>query len=433
MDTTRLVGASSGYEGIEGAHRAGLVRLGSVRCSWDARIASVEGDEMRTLRSSLIGTVVLALLSAGGAATAQEGDPSPERILFVGNSFTFNALGVDEHFERLVESWEGSAPVEVHTSTAGGATLTRHLLGTPARIEEGDYSIVVLQGDIPENTEQTVEPFLAAARELDASVVQSGGRSVFYMTWPYVRLGWIGLDDIAAAHRDVAAELGAPVAPVGLAMANSLTERPDLAMLSDDLEHQTIHAAYLAAATIYSTIYDRSPEGLGYWPLDVAADEAAFLQRVAWDTVQEWRAGEPVPAPEAAAWVTGFESCSLDWAAEKGASVGFDRGVWTVASLPLSCGHRVDDPRVSGTATVVWHCDCQLGIGSPVRGSWELQNDGGSWVGHYQGVRSAAGVQHVLLVAEGVGGYEGLSYMANLIGEGPMADVQGVISEATAG
>ena len=44
---------------------------------------------------------------------------------------------------------------------------------------------------------------------------------------------------------------------------------------------------------IYATIFDRSPEGLAVAPEDVTPEDAAFLQRIAWETVQEWREGTP--------------------------------------------------------------------------------------------------------------------------------------------
>jgi len=79
------------------------------------------------------------------------------------------------------------------------------------------------------------------------------------------------------------------VAPVGIAMADALAERPDLAMIGEDGEHQTNHGAYLAAATIYATILDRSPEGLPFEDEGITGDDADFLQRVAWETVQQWQ------------------------------------------------------------------------------------------------------------------------------------------------
>ncbi|MEX1343969.1 MAG: hypothetical protein AB1Z63_04785 [Candidatus Limnocylindrales bacterium] len=117
-----------------------------------------------------------------------------------------------------------------------------------------------------------------------------------HMTWPYYRLDWVDLDGIVDAHRQVEAELGATVAPVGLAMEIALAQRPDLAMLGVDRVHPSPAGTYLAAATIYATLFDRSPEGLDFVADNVTPEDAGFLQAVAWEAVQEWR--EYAPAAE---------------------------------------------------------------------------------------------------------------------------------------
>jgi hypothetical protein len=75
-------------------------------------------------------------------------------------------------------------------------------------------------------------------------------------------------------------------------MERALAERPELHLIGDDQIHATWEGAYLAAATVYATLFDRSPEGLPYH-FGVTPEDAAFLQRIAWETVTEWRAGEP--------------------------------------------------------------------------------------------------------------------------------------------
>lgn len=241
---------------------------------------------MIAVKACLVMAALVALSSSGAAA--QESEPV-ERYLFVGNSFTSWAGGVHTYFAGLVASEDEPSTIEVDEQTIDGSTLEEQLAYAPDVIEGGDYSVVVLQGDIPWR-KTSVDPFLDAARELDAVIAESGGRTVFYMTWPYASEDWIDLDGIVEAHRRIGEELDASVAPVGIAMVNALEERPDLAMIGDDEEHQTIHGAYLAAATIYATILERSPEGLPFVAPGVTEEEAAFLQRIAWETVQEWRA-----------------------------------------------------------------------------------------------------------------------------------------------
>jgi len=113
------------------------------------------------------------------------------------------------------------------------------------------------------------------------------------MAWPYERLNWVSQKEIAKAHHSIAKELNVPVAPVGLAFQRSLAARPELSMLGRDKEHETIHGTYLAACVIHATLFGISPVGLGYHPAGVSADEAKFLQRIAWETTVDWNKFRP--------------------------------------------------------------------------------------------------------------------------------------------
>ena len=110
------------------------------------------------------------------------------------------------------------------------------------------------------------------------------------MTWPGAVDDWSTIDDVVEAHRQIAQETGAPVAPAALAFEQALAQRPDLVLIGPDRVHATWTGAYLAAATVYATLFERSPEGLSY-AFGLDADTAAFLQRVAWETVTEWNEG----------------------------------------------------------------------------------------------------------------------------------------------
>jgi hypothetical protein len=64
-----------------------------------------------------------------------------------------------------------------------------------------------------------------------------------------------------------------------------------------DKRHPTLAGTYLSAATLYGSIFRKSPVGLTYTAgLDPGA--ARFLQTVAWDTVQEYYGLTPTPAQQ---------------------------------------------------------------------------------------------------------------------------------------
>jgi hypothetical protein len=261
---------------------------------------------MRTLQLSLAGTVILSLVGGLSSLVMAQGAADqavePDSILFVGNSFTSAGGGIETHVADLAASEDPPRTIRTSASTMVGATLKiHHQMSEPAGmfgaistidvIRESGYDVVVLQDDIPKYAEREVTPFLEYARLFDAEIRDAGAKTIFFMTWPYERHDWVSLDEIVAAHRQVEAELGARVAPVGVAMANVLAERPDLAMLGPCAEKESPAGAYLAAAVIHATLFDRSPEGLPFHHWALSMDDAAYLQQVAWETVQDWGRG----------------------------------------------------------------------------------------------------------------------------------------------
>lgn len=256
---------------------------------------------MNTRRACLVPLLAISLLAgAVSGAAAQDGrtaaEPLPERVLFVGNSHTARHGGLEWHIENFVSAEDPMRSFEGEAMTHGGVTLAYHWQnGARDRIRTGDFDVVVLQGYLAGAETHTAEPFLEHARLLHEEVRGSGAETVFFMTWPRGFNDWSDMTDVIDAHRALEAELGVPVAPAAYAFELAKAERPELELISEDQVHASWDGAYLAAATVYATLFDRSPEGLPY-SLGVDAEEAAFLQRIAWRALTEWREGAELAA-----------------------------------------------------------------------------------------------------------------------------------------
>ena len=255
---------------------------------------------MRPRSACLIAVTTASLLAPATAGVAAQDAvasalPLPERVLFVGNSHTGRHGGLDWLIENFVQAEDGQRAFDGESMTEGGVTLEYHWNnGAPTAIREGGWDTVVLQGYLPGAETQTVEPFLEHARLLHAEVADSGAETVFFMTWPRGFNDWSDIDDVVEAHRTLESELGVSVAPAAYAFELAEAERPDIELIGDDEVHATWEGAYLAAATVYATLFDRSPEGLPY-AFGVSAEDAAFLQGIAWQALEDWRAGVELP------------------------------------------------------------------------------------------------------------------------------------------
>lgn len=243
------------------------------------------------MKHTTVACLMLIGVVSGLALIAAQSPTTPRRILFVGDSFTYAQNGIYTHFEKLAAAAPSPLVVTTDKAVAGGAFLkVLWELKTPVRaIETGNFDVVVLQDDIPETN---VDYFRQYARLFVETARNHHARPVLFMAWAYQRLGWISMAEIARAHRQLATELNVDVAPVGLAWQRSSTERPGLDMYDKDREHPSIHGTYLATSVVYATIYGQNPTGFKYVPPGIAADDALFLQRTAWQTVQDYRAGK---------------------------------------------------------------------------------------------------------------------------------------------
>ena len=133
-----------------------------------------------------------------------------------------------------------------------------------ARFREGDWTYVVLQ----EQSQRPVvdwQSFYKFSREFDIVIRESGAETVLLMTWerPDSVAGGVTTASLASAYDAVGAQLGAGVAPAGLAFARSLLQRPDLPLYSQD-GHPTEAGTYLAACVLYGVIFQKTPVGNSY-------------------------------------------------------------------------------------------------------------------------------------------------------------------------
>ena len=95
------------------------------------------------------------------------------------------------------------------------------------------------------------------------------------------------------AYLDIAKELGAGVAPVGIAWKMALAADPPFVLHRSDKSHPNPTGTYLAACVFYATLLDANPVGLpgkiqqGDKVLaDIPDDQAKRLQEIAWAAVK---------------------------------------------------------------------------------------------------------------------------------------------------
>jgi len=231
----------------------------------------------------------------------------PRRILFIGDSFSF---WLDTHMKALAVSSNPPLALETASVTFGGATLKSLWRGDALKaVQEGQWDVVVLEEDLSDPASNEND-FYDYVDKFDAEIRMIGARTVLSMPWEYNgSYQPLRTAEIAQIYGTAGTDLDVTVAPVGLAWERAIKERPALNLYFQDNIHQSIAGEYLTLAVLYATIFEQSPEGLTYLYTDIApeseeyflrelqegwtgvtSDEAAFLQRIAWETVQEYQA-----------------------------------------------------------------------------------------------------------------------------------------------
>ena len=277
------------------------------------------------MRKSLL--LVLLLLAACASRTpsgsgvldtgenvhpAQNEQPSSSqrlRVLFIGNSFTY-VNDLPHLTARIASSANEPKILETRMVAGGGASLKSHWDDGQAlaaiKGARWDYVVLQEQSALPVNNPKVMHEY---ARLFDAEIRRAGARTVFYLTWtredhPEKQAA------ITEAYMSIAGELGALVAPVGLAWQRALKEKGGLKLHHEDKLHANPTGTYMAACVFYAVFYGKSPEGLTRRLIDtqlgtdregaaidldnLGETDAHLIQRIAWQTVQETEKPKPV-------------------------------------------------------------------------------------------------------------------------------------------
>lgn len=227
---------------------------------------------------------ILCLLLASLAGRAAD----PERVLFIGNSYT-QVNKLPEVFAEVLKSAGRKVPV-IKSETPGGQTFKQHLTVQPkslAAIDAGQWDVVVLQGQSQEPALAEVSPTIRAdfvdsaaalCRRIRAKSPQA--RIVFYETWARHPDFWVtkGKDfnvsvgqnptEMQARLRlwygNVAKANDAVIAAVGDAWERNYQSKQPLRLHVADNSHPDFNGTYLAALVMYQTIYQPKDVAVKY-------------------------------------------------------------------------------------------------------------------------------------------------------------------------
>jgi hypothetical protein len=257
-----------------------------------------------------------------------------ERVLFIGNSFTFGSGSAVRFYRNdtvtdLNDEGVGGVPAlfksfadqagldyDVALETRGGTGLDFHLAEKRELIARHGWDVVVAHGYSTLDADAPRDPrkLIATSREL-AELLRSKNREVeLYLMATWSRAdqifpaegAWAGRPvdamavDIRAAYDQAAAGASAKVIPVGDAWNRAFRtgvadsnpydgiEAGKLSLWTFDHYHASTHGYYLEALMIFGRLTGKDPRSLGpvecsAFELGLSRAEARTLQQIAFD------------------------------------------------------------------------------------------------------------------------------------------------------
>jgi hypothetical protein len=263
---------------------------------------------MSTRQARIFVTIVAASLLGASPLAAQTkpkvtgtGIDKPASAIFIGNSFFYYNNSLHNHFTMLLRSADPDYKFRGTSVTISGSGADWHdvdsyfrpgAIGTYSfdadnnivfnkNTRRFDLAIMMDCSQCPVHP-QLKSVFVEYSRKHSDTVRKHGAVPVFFMSWAYADRPEMTAE-LAEAYTQAGNDNGALVIPVGFAKA--IAQRPELNLYAADKRHPSMAGTYLAACTLYATLFKRSPVDLKYVAgLDEAS--AKLLQNVAWETVK---------------------------------------------------------------------------------------------------------------------------------------------------
>lgn len=247
------------------------------------------------------------------------------KVLFLGNSFTYGKGGVASVpaiFDALAIAGEQEDPL-TEMRAMGGTNFQFHCKTSAEIITQQQWTHVILQNHStqPTNIGNVAAHRNSGAQLYGAVIANNPETKVFlYQTWsrgavhPLVSgtstsktFGSTDemLDELRTNYQSLAESLTAEnpelppvgVIPVGDSWKNAGGNLPPtdprfINLFTSDHYHGNDRGYYLSACVHYAMIYGSSPVGLFTKPsvsalnLPISPEDAAFLEKIAWDTVR---------------------------------------------------------------------------------------------------------------------------------------------------
>lgn len=194
-------------------------------------------------------------------ATPSGGDTPASRVLFIGNSLTY-----ENNLPAMIEAVAAQAGMKGRVTCRAVALpnfgLEEHWNDGRAlrALRDERWTLIVLQQG-PSSLPESETVLRAYTKRFAAEANARGAQVALYSVWPALnRIG--GFDAVSAAYAHAADDVGGAVVRVGDAWRAAWRRDSTLLLYGPDNFHPSPLGTYLAALVFYQHLTGRSPVGL---------------------------------------------------------------------------------------------------------------------------------------------------------------------------
>ncbi len=228
---------------------------------------------------------------------------TPTSAIYIGNSFFYYNNGIHSQVGQLAIA--AKSRIRGTMVTISGSGMDWHDVGSYFRPNAiASYSFTTANeivfnrlnklfdvAIVMDCSQCPIHPKLQSvfhdfAKKNSDAVRQHNAEPVLFMSWAYADKPEMTAQ-LAEQYTLAGNANRALVIPAGLAFARAIDKQPSLNLYAADKRHPSPAGTYLAACTVYASLFKQSPVGLAY-AATLDAPTAAFLQQVAWETVQAY-------------------------------------------------------------------------------------------------------------------------------------------------
>jgi hypothetical protein len=215
------------------------------------------------LRAARIGALLLVAGCLGNLEGAGLTEPQligeGRRALFIGNSYTYFA-DIPGLVQAMADS-AGGDKIAIETVAGPDMALVDHWNeGTAKReIAEGGWEWVILQQG-PSSVQVNRDSLRTLTQIFGAEIAKVSAKPALFSAWPSAARPQ-DFDRAIESYELAAADVSGILLPVAGSWKEAWESDPTLQMYADGL-HPSATGAYLAAATIYSKLLNKTPVGL---------------------------------------------------------------------------------------------------------------------------------------------------------------------------